>query len=150
MDVVPVAAPAVEMHENVEEPLAAIGLGEKPKVTPEMGGEADSDTLPLKPLSAVSETVNAAVPPAVIEIEPGLAPSVKSGLATGLIVSDTLVVWTSVPSVPVIVMDCGPVGAPALVVTVSVDEPLGAMGLGAKAYATPVSAGEADSEMLLP
>src|SRR6185369_13172082 len=65
----------------------------------------------------------------------GVADQVFTGLPpppVGLMVSVTFVVCTSEPLVPVIVMACGPVAAPAVVVQVKVAEPLAAMGLGAK------------------
>jgi len=98
-----------------------------------MGGEAESVTLPAKPLSAVSLTVKLAVPPAVTDCEAGLAASVKSGVAGALMVSVTVVVRVSEPPTPVIVSVCVPVVAAAVVVQVKVDEPSGAIGLGAKA-----------------
>src|SRR5258705_396039 len=75
----PVAAPAGVVPVRVAEPLAAMGLGAKPKVTPLMAGAAESVTLLAKPLSAVSVTVKLAGLPAVTLAEPGLAASEKSG-----------------------------------------------------------------------
>src|SRR5690349_17364480 len=81
----PVDAAAVVVHEKVDEPPAASGFGEKPKVTPPIAGAADSVTEPAKPLSAVLPTVKFAVPPAVIVCEPGDAESVKSDTGCALI-----------------------------------------------------------------
>jgi hypothetical protein len=54
---VPGGAAAVVAAENVEEPPAACGFGEKEYVTPEIAGDAESVTLPLNPFCAVFDTV---------------------------------------------------------------------------------------------
>jgi len=80
--------------------------------------------------------------PAVTVFDAGERESVKSG--GPLIVRPTVVVWTSAPLVPVIVTVYVPGGAAAVVLTVSVEELSAACGFGAKAYVTPLIAGDVD------
>ena len=88
------------------------------------------------------------MPPAVTVLDGGLAASVKSGVAGGLIVNPTVVVWTSDPLVPVIVTVYVPGGAAAVVAAENVEEPFATSGLGEKEYVTPLIAGEAESVTL--
>ena len=98
---VPVAAVLLAVSVNTLEEVAGFGL--KDAVTPVGKPEAEKVTLPLKPFDGVIVTVLVPLVPCVIVTLPGAAERLKSGAAAEFTLRLTVVVWTVVPLVPVIV-----------------------------------------------
>ena len=98
---VPVAAVLLAVSVNTLEEVAGFGL--KDAVTPLGKPEAEKVTLPLKPFDGVIVTVLVPLVPCVIVTLLGDAERLKSGVAAAFTVRLTVVVWTVVPLVPVIV-----------------------------------------------
>jgi hypothetical protein len=101
---------------DVEERLAA----KPPPLTLKLTG-------PLKPFKGETVTVEKVVVPAVISWKSGEAVRLKSpgwGGGGGVFtVSETLVLWTSIPLVPLMVRVLVPAGVDELVQTVRVEDP---------------------------
>ena len=96
MAAVPLAV-SVNTLEEVEE------LGLKDAVTPLGKPEAEKLTLPVKPFVGEMVTVLVPLVPCVIVTLLGDAERLKSGAAAEFTLRLTVVVWTVVPLVPVIV-----------------------------------------------
>ena len=116
--------------------VAVAGLVAKAAVTPAGRPVAASVTEPVNPPTSVMVTVLVALAPCATETVAGEGARVKPGAA--LTVSATVIVWVSVPEVPVTVTMTGPpvVAVPAAV-SVRTLEPV-VVGLGLKAAVTPV------------
>ncbi len=98
---VPVAAVLLAVSVNTLEEVAGFGL--KDAVTPLGKPVAEKVTLPVKPFDGVIVTVLVPLVPCVIVTLLGDAERLKSGVAAAFTVRLTVVVWTVVPLVPVIV-----------------------------------------------
>lgn len=110
---------AVLLAVSVRTLVEVVGFVPKLAVTPEGRPEADRVTLPANPFTLLTVTVLLPVPPWVTETLVGEAESEKSGAAGAFTVSEIVVVWVSVPEVPVIVTVEVPVVAVALAESVS-------------------------------
>lgn len=96
-----------------------------------------SEILPLKPFTAVVETVNFALPPAVTPTDSGVTEILKSGVAA-FITSVVVVFFTIDPLVPVIVKVWLPAGVEPLVETDNVADPVPLMDGGVKVAEAPL------------
>jgi hypothetical protein len=103
---VPVAVEEATAIVIVEEPEpgAAIEAGLNETVTPEGCPEADRATALLKPPETVVVIVELPEFPCCTETDVGEAAIVKFGVAAGVTVRETDVVWVTPPPVPVIVI----------------------------------------------
>lgn len=149
MDVPKVAvAEAVSVRVEVTLPFAGgvTGFGENPAVTPLGNPVALSVVAELKLLVLVMVIVLVPFAPCFTVNEVGEAPMVKFGDATGLTVSETVVVAVRLPDVPVIVTVDVPVVAVELAVRVSVL--VDVVGFGLKAAVTPLGKPEAARDTL--
>lgn len=99
---VPICAP-FEVKRRVDGPAVVTEVGEKLDVTPAGCPETDRPTGPLKPPAAATVTVVEVVPPLRGSCRlVGEALSEKSGRA--VTVNPTVVLWVTLPSVPVTVI----------------------------------------------
>jgi len=142
--IVEVPVVAVELAVNVRTLLPVVGLVPNAAVTPEGRAEFDNVTEPVKPPEGVTVTVLPPLVPCLTVRLAGEAESEKLGVATPVTVSETLVVWLSVPEVPVTVIEDVPVVAVALAVKVRTLEPV--VGLVPKVAVTPEGRAEFDNE----
>lgn len=110
---------AVLVAVNVKTLVEAVGLVPNVAVTPLGKAELESVTAPVKPPTSVTEIVLLPLVPCLTVKLAGEAESEKSGCAGALMVRDTVVVWVSVPEVPVIVTVEVPVVAVELAVKVT-------------------------------
>jgi hypothetical protein len=140
MVLVPVVA--VLLAVNVRTLVDVVGFVPNEAVTPLGRAEVDSDTDPVKPPEGVTVTVLLPLVPCLTVKLEGEADNEKSGVATALTVSETVVVCERVPDVPVMVTVAVPVVAVELAVSVStlVD----VVGLVPKLAVTPAGRPEAD------
>src|SRR5262245_24485892 len=116
IEAVPGAAVPLTANVNVLVLVVLVGLNEA--VTPLGNPEALRVTLPLKPFCGETVMVLAPVAPWRIVSVAGCAESVNVG--TGFTVTDTVVLLTRVPEVPVMVTLTVPAGAELLAVSVNV------------------------------
>ena len=98
--------------------MVAVLLGLNEAVTPVGRPEADKVTLPLKPLCGVTVIALAPLEPCLIVRLLGEAERVKFG--GGFTVSETVVAFVKLPTVPVMVTATVPVAAVPLALSVSV------------------------------
>lgn len=108
---------------KVELPVPGTEVGEKVPVVRAGSPETLNTTVPVKPPEGVTVAVNVVLAPRETVRLVGEAPMEKSPTGAGFTVSDTVVEWTRVPLVPVMVTVNVPVAVVLLVVTVMVDEP---------------------------
>src|SRR3954470_10005931 len=150
-----VEVPAVAVEATVmvivelPEPGAAIEVGLKATVTPVGWPDADSAMAELKPPETAVVIVEGAEAPLAIETELGDAEIVKLGVGTLVTVRLTVVVWVTLPPVPVMVTVEVPRVAVADAVKVSTElpEPGAAIEDGLKEAVTPAGRPEAERAM---
>jgi hypothetical protein len=99
---VPVAAVLLAVNVRTLEEVAGFGLNDA--VTPLGKPEAEKVTLPANPFEGVIVTVLVPLVPCVIVTLVGDADRLKSGVGAAFTLRLTVVVWTVVPLVPVIVI----------------------------------------------
>lgn len=95
---------AVSVNLDVPEPGAAMGFGLKLPLTPDGMPVAESVIAELNPPETVVLTVTYPLFPRASELELGETEMVKAGAAGAVTVSETVVVSTVVPEVPVTVI----------------------------------------------
>src|ERR1700749_2166480 len=136
-------AEAVKVRTEVAVPFGAgvTGFVEKPAVTPLGKPLAARLTAELKLFWLVMMIVLVPLLPCLTVRDEGDAPMVKFGVPPAFTVSETVVVATRLPDVPVMVTVAVPVVAVALAVKLNVL--LVAVGLGLNAAVTPLGSPEA-------
>jgi hypothetical protein len=122
---------------DVPEPGAAMDVGLKLSVTPVGWPVADNAIAALKPPETAVVMVDEPLPPWTTETEVGAAEMVKLGLAVAVTVSETMVVSTVLPEVPVTVMLYVPVAVDEATVNVIFDVPVPVIDVGLKLTVTP-------------
>lgn len=142
MVIVLVPVVAVLLAVNVRTLVDVVGFVPKLAVTPPGRAEFESVTDPVNPFRSVTEIVLLPLVPCFTVRLLGDADSEKSGCAGAVTVSETLVVWLSVPDVPVTVIVLVPVVAVLLAVKVRTLVPV--VGFVPKLAVTPL--GKADVE----
>jgi len=141
-----VVATAMVMVE-APEPGAAMDVGLKLTVTPVGWPLAVKAIAESKPPETVVEIVDVPLLPSSTETEVGEAEMLKLGLATVVTVSETVVVSTVLPEVPVTVMLYVPVAADEATVIIMVEFPAPVIEVGLKPMVTPVGWPEAVREI---
>jgi hypothetical protein len=128
---VPVVALRRTAIDNVDVPEPAIEAGVKVVVTREPWPLTARFTVPVNPFNAPIVTVAVPLLLGAIVMLVGATEMVKFGAGAGFTTRVTVVEWTRVPLVPVIVSVYVPGGVEALVVTdmVEVPEPVTELGL---------------------
>lgn len=142
--VVPVVAVLLAVKVRVLEEV--VGFVPNVAVTPEGRAEVDRLTLPVKPFRSVTVIVLLPLVPCLTVRLVGEADSEKSGAAGAFTVRVTVVVWVSVPDVPVMVTVAVPVVA--VLLAVKVRTLVEVVGLVPKLAVTPEGRPEADSDTL--
>ena len=122
----------------VELPDALMLVGLNVAVAPLPRPVTPSPTDPVKPLTALTVTVNDVECPWRTDRDEGDAVMVKSATCTGLTTRVTVFEWVFVPSLPVTVSVYVPVGVDALVVTFSVEPAPGVTGFVVNVPVAPV------------
>jgi hypothetical protein len=122
---------------DVPEPGAAMDAGLKPTVTPVGWPLAVKPIEELKPPETAVVIVEVPLLPCSTETEVGEAEMVNAGVPAAVTVSDTVVVSTVLPEVPVTVMVDVPVAVPEGTVTVMVEVPVPVIEAGLKPTVTP-------------
>jgi hypothetical protein len=133
---------AVLLAVSVKVLLPVVLLGLKDAVTPAGSPEADKLTLPVKPLTGVTEMVLVPLAPCTMDRVFGEAEREKLGTTAAVTVRETVVELVKVPEVPVTVTLTEPVVAVLLAVSVKVLVLVVLLGL--KDAVTPAGSPEAD------
>jgi hypothetical protein len=128
---------------NVRTLVFVAGFVPNAAVTPVPIPVADSVTLPENPLAGVTVIVLVPCDPRVMVRLVGEAESVKFAAATAFTVKSTVVVWTRLPEVPVMVTVT--VRVAAVLLAVNVRTLVLVIGFGPKAAVTPDGKPEAPS-----
>jgi hypothetical protein len=123
---------------EVPEPGAAMGVGLKLTVTPVGWPVALNAIAELKSPETVVVMVDVPLLPWTTETDVGEAEMVKLGVGVAVTVSETVVVSTVLPEVPVTVMGYVPVTVDAATVMVILDVPAPVIEVGLKLIVTPV------------
>ena len=146
----PVAVVDATVIVIVEEPEPGAGMddGLKPTVTPEGWPLALSAIAELKPPETLVEIEDVPLLPCTTVTELGDAEIVKLGLPAAVTVSDTEVVSTVLPDVPVTVIAYVPVAVVEATLMFMVEVPAPVMEPGLKVTVTPLGCPLADSEMV--
>jgi hypothetical protein len=133
-------AAALAVSVNVLAPVVGFGLNDA--VTPLGNPDVDRLTLPLNPFCGVTVIVLVPLVPCVIVKLAGDDESVKSGVGIGFTVSETAVLFLTLPETPLIVTLVVPVLAVLLAVSVNVLAPV--VGFGLNDAVTPLGNPDVD------